>query len=99
MAPRKAVIVGSLILVGFGVGTIALFGSMLIHWYATDELWIVGRSQGSRYISYASSPSALVYYLGIYCLGVLFGTVCILAALKGAFLLARQDRRSRLLTE
>jgi hypothetical protein len=49
MAPRKAVIVGSLILVGFGAGTIALFGSMLTHWYATDELWVVSRYQGGRY--------------------------------------------------
>jgi hypothetical protein len=95
MASRKAVIVGSLMLLGFGAVTIALFGSMLSHWYATDELWVVSQSQGGRYITYDNSPSALAYYLGIYCLGILFGGVCILAALSGAFLLARQARRNR----
>ena len=82
-------------LLGFGAVTIALFGSMLSHWYGTDELWVVSRFQGGRYITYDSSPSALIYYFGIYCLGVVFAGVCILAAVNLAFLLARQARRNR----
>jgi hypothetical protein len=99
MAPRKAVIVGSLMLLGFGAVTIALFGSMLFHWYGTDELWVVSRLQGGRYITHDSSPSALSYYLGIYCVGVVFGGVCILAAVNGAFLQARRARRNHQPTE
>ena len=55
MAPRKAVMVGSLMLLGLGALAIALFGSMLFHWYGTDELWVVSRFQGGRYITYDKS--------------------------------------------
>ena len=99
MAPRKAITVGSLILSGVGAVTFALFGSMLSHWYATDERWIVSLFQGGRDITYDNSPFALAYYLGIYWLGVVFGGGCIIAAFYCAFLLARQARRKRQPTE
>jgi hypothetical protein len=99
MTPRKAVIVGSLIVLGIGLVAIAFFGSMLSHWYVTDELWISGRFGGGHYITYDRSPSAFAYYFGFYGLGVAVGCVCILVAVNGAFLLVRQARRNRRSTE
>jgi hypothetical protein len=95
MAPRKAVIIGSLILLGIGALTVAFFGSMLSHWYAKDELWVFSRFNGGFYVSHATSPFVVDYYLGFYFLGVVFGGVCLIAALYGTFLLARQARRNR----
>jgi hypothetical protein len=65
IAPQKAVMVGSLILLGFGALTLTLFGSMLSHWYATDELWVGSRFQSGRYVTFDKSPFPLAYYLGI----------------------------------
>jgi hypothetical protein len=100
MSPRKAVIVGCLILLGSGAAIIAVSGSMLFHWYATAELLILSRYDGGRYATYSNSPLAVVYYLGFYSVSFAFGVLLIITALYATVhYWARLTQRDRSPTE
>ena len=81
MAPRKAFIVGMLILAGFGALFIGCFGVEIYHWYLTGDLWIMSRSGLGQYTTYAKTPNAFVIQFGVYALLVGMGVVCLAAAL------------------
>ena len=68
-------------MLGSGAATITGFGSMLFHWYVTDELYILSRSRGGYYATYSNSPLSVVYYLGIYGISFAFGVLSITTAL------------------
>ena len=82
MTPRKAVVIGSLISVGFGILAVAEFGLMIYHWCVTGELWTVGRSGiGGHFASFAKSAFEVVSFLGIYGAFISTGVLAFSAAL------------------
>jgi hypothetical protein len=81
MTPRKAFVVGSLLLAGFGALIVGEFGTKIYLWYLTGDLWIMSRSGLGQYASYSKFPVEVAIVLGIYALFVGVGIVCLGAAL------------------
>jgi hypothetical protein len=81
MSPRKAVVVGTLLLLGSGAALVAYSGPLLYHWHVTGELWVFTRFRGSYYTTYSNSPFPVLHELLIYGTMFAFGVTLIVIGL------------------
>ena len=81
MTPRRAFIIGNLILAGCGTFIVGVFGSKLFHWYLTGDLWIMSRSGFGQFTTYSKFPVEVAIQFGLYAVFVGVGIVCIALAI------------------
>jgi hypothetical protein len=81
MTPRRAFVIGNLILAGCGTFLVVVFGSKIYHWYLTGDLWIMSRSGLGQFTTYGKFPVEAAIQFGIYTIFVGVGIVCIASAI------------------
>ncbi|HLG83531.1 MAG TPA: hypothetical protein VKY22_21145 [Bradyrhizobium sp.] len=74
-------IIGNLVVAGWGALLVDVFGQPIYHWYLTGELWITLRADFGVFATFDRSPVAFIIEFGLYALCVGLGIFCLAAGL------------------
>ncbi|QAU39111.1 hypothetical protein XH86_16655 [Bradyrhizobium guangdongense] len=66
MSPRKAVLIGCMLMLGFGVLFVGFWGHFLYLWYLTDEVQVISMRAGRAlgHATYREAPMIFIYQFG-----------------------------------